>query len=150
MNKVASYKIIILVFAILLVIGSLVYTNYSIRRSEVKQVTNIYNKDFGIEHFNYIIVDTFVALLQKGYGNSITVNTENNQVNATLSNAGVITKDFFNSNDKILALKKSDFGFSILYDKATNKIEASFNIMNGSVPVPNDVMIKLVDKTTNK
>lgn len=150
MNKIAPYKIIILIFALLLVVGSLVYTKYSISRTEVKQVTNIYNKEFGNEHFQYIIVDTFVALLQKSYGSNITVQTNNNQVNATLSNAGVITKDFFNSNDKILALKKSDFGFSINYDKAANKIEASFNMVNGAVPVPNDVMIKLVDKTYNK
>lgn len=150
MKNASAYKIFIVILTAFLVAGSLVWVQYAINRKAVKKVKNVSNTEFNREHFNYIVTDTFISLLQKAYGSNITVATEQNNLKVVLSNAGVLTKDFFNGNDKILAHGLKDFGFKIDYNKNDNKIDATFAIRDGAVPVPNDVMIKLVDKTYNR
>src|SRR5690606_3663250 len=128
MKHTAPYKIFIILLTVVLVAGSLLWVNYTINRQAVKKVVNVSNTEFNREHFNYIITDTFINLLQTAYGAVITVTTEQNRLKVTLSNSGAMTRDFFNGNDKVLAHGLDDFGFKIDYSKYENKIDAIFVI----------------------
>ena len=150
MKKIAPYQIFILLLTVLLIVGSIYWANYDINRSEIKSVNNISNEAFGKAHYNMIIVDTFVSLLQKSYGQHINVIQGDKQLQVGLSFAGAITADFYNGNDNLLKLDKDAFGFEISRDKTSNTIEATFVISNGAVPVPNDVMIQLLNKSYNR
>ncbi len=150
MKKSATHKIIILLITVGIIVAGMLWVKYTVNRKEIKQVSNIANAEFNEEHFNYIIVDTFVNLLRNAYGESITSTIEKDKLKVQMTNAGAVTRDFYNGNDKILDLGLSDYGFKIKFDKNENKIDATFVIKNEAVPVPNDVMIKLLDKNFNK
>lgn len=149
MKNTTTYKLFILVATIGLIIGALLWVKYTVNRKEIIQVSNIANKEFNEEHFNYIVLDTFVTLLKNAYGTNINTTIEDSKLKVRLINAGAVTQDFYNGNNKILNLGLRDYGFKIKYDNKENKIEAIFAIKNESVPVPNDVMIKLLDKNFN-
>lgn len=92
--------------------------------------------------------DTFVMLLHQAYGTLVTDKKENNKLEIEIK-ANELTKDFFNGNDAILKFGLNDFGFDIKYNPQDKSLKAAFNIQNGNgVNVPNDVLIKLMDKTT--
>lgn len=148
--KNQSYKIFILLLAILMIVGSLLWTKFSINRKEEQVVTNVQNEQFNQQHFNYIYLDTFVQLLNQAYPGIIQTKIVQNKLFVILENAGAITKDFFNGNDKLLAVSEQDYGFMIDYKQQANKIEATFVIKDQAVPVPNDVLVKLIDKNYNK
>lgn len=150
MKNISPYKIILIFIAIILVAASIMWSRLSINRTDQEIVTNIANEAFNEQHYNFIITDTFINLLNKAYPGIVTTTKQNNELRVTLLGAGAVTKDFFNGNDNILKLDKSDFGFEIKYLQQENKIDATFVLNQNSVPVPNDVMIKLIDKTYNK
>lgn len=144
-----NYKIFLILLSLLMVGGSILWTSFRIDRENENVVTNIQNESFNQQHYNYIVLDTFVHLLKQAYPTA-TTNQVQNKLFVIIENSGALTKDFFNGNDKILDLTENDYGFNIAYKSAANKVEATFMIKNNAVPVPNDVMIKLVDKNYNK
>jgi hypothetical protein len=73
MKKLVPYQLIIPLLALLLIIGSMLWTTYTINRESVQDVTNISNETFGKEHYNTIYTDTFIALLHRAYGTNISV-----------------------------------------------------------------------------
>jgi hypothetical protein len=103
---------------------------------------------FGAGNYNLIKTDTFVALLHKAYGNLITDKKENNKLMIEMK-PDAMTKDFYNSNDALLKFGLNDFGFDIKYNPQDKSLKAVFNIQaQDGIAVPNDVLIKLMDKTT--
>ncbi len=103
---------------------------------------------FGASNFNVMKTDTFVMLLHQAYGSLVTEKRVQNKLEVTMS-ANELTKDFFNGNDALLKFGLSDFGFDIKYNPQDKSLKAIFNIQSGDgVNVPNDVLIKLMDKTT--
>ena len=104
--------------------------------------------EFGVNNYNIIKTDTFVALIQGAYGNFATHKIEGNTLEVTIKNANELTKDFFNGNDALLQYKMGDYGFAIKYNPEEPSVVATFKINEQrGVPVPNDVLIKLMDKT---
>lgn len=104
---------------------------------------------FGSNNYNVMKTDTFVALVNQAYGSFVTQKTENGILEFQLRNANELTKDFFNGNDALLKFKLGDHGFELNYNPEDQSLVARFKIneRNG-VNVPNDVLIKLMDKTT--
>src|SRR5690606_978688 len=110
MKNTTTYKLFILVATIGLIIGALLWVKYTVNRKEIIQVSNIANKEFNEEHFNYIVLDTFVTLLKNAYGTNINTTIEDSKLKVRLINAGAVTQDFYNGNNKILNLGLRDYG----------------------------------------
>jgi len=141
---------ILLIAASAIVVGIvLAITNWSISRNEVSTEQQEIVTDFTPEQYNWVLVDTFQYLVTKAYAPNVATQISNNQLIVNINNANQLTKDFFNGNDALLKYDLEDFGFAIKYSKDNNNIQSIFAIKNGAVPVPNDVMIKLVDKIYN-
>jgi hypothetical protein len=104
---------------------------------------------FGSNNYNVMKTDTFVALVNQAYSGLVTQKTEDGILELQLRNANELTKDFFNGNDALLRFKLNDHGFELNYNPEAQSLTARFKIneRNG-VNVPNDVLIKLMDKTT--
>ena len=103
---------------------------------------------FGSNNYNVMKTDTFLALVNQAYGNFVTQKRENEILELELHNANELTKDFFNGNDALLQFKLRDHGFEFNYNSEEQWLKARFKInkQNG-VNIPNDVLIKLMDKT---
>lgn len=101
-------------------------------------------------HYNVMKMDTFVALLDHAYGDLINHKIDEGLLQVEMKHASELTKDFFNGNDALLKLELGDHGFKIEYNKEEQSLKALFRIdrQNG-VNVPNDVLIKLIDKVTS-
>lgn len=104
---------------------------------------------FGANNVNEIKVDTFLSLVHKAYGGIVTSTIDNNKLSIDLK-GNELTKDFFNSNNQLLQFGLNDFGFKIDYNPEQKSLLAVFLIKANAVQVPNDVMIKILDKTLNK
>jgi hypothetical protein len=103
---------------------------------------------FGASNYNLMKTDTFVMLLHQAYGGLIADKREGNKLMVEMK-ANELTKDFFNGNDAILKFGLNDFGFDIKYNPQDKSLKAIFEIQEqNGVNVPNDVLIKLMDKTT--
>jgi len=103
---------------------------------------------FGSSHYNAMKTDTFVALVQAAYGQLATTGITGNTLVVDMPDANELAKDFFNGNDALLRFGMSDHGFEIRYNPEQKSLKASFRISEqGGVNVPNDVLIKLMDKT---
>jgi hypothetical protein len=150
MKNIPAYKFAIILASLILIIGTYVWGKISINRNKSEVVENISNTNFNAEHYNYIYVDTFVELLQKAYGQQVNTVMHTNELKVNIEGAGIVTKDFYNGNDALLDINYDDFGFKFDYNKNTNALQALFRIKDGAIPVPNDVMIKIIDKTYNK
>lgn len=148
--KAIPVKIMLVLLSLLLTIGLVSWLKIS-RRTATPDAEKITMKDadFGTEHYNWVKTDTFVRLVQSAYQPNIKTELIDSQLIVTLSGANAITKDFYNGNDALLKYDLNQFGFKIMYDKNNNNVYATFRIKNNAVPVPNDVLIKIVDKNTN-
>jgi hypothetical protein len=104
---------------------------------------------FSENNGNYIVADTFIMLVNKAYDGIATVNKTNTNITINMQNANIITKDFFNGNDKLLNCTVDKNGFDIKYNTIDKSLVANFKLKQNAVFVPNDVMIKLIDKTSN-
>jgi hypothetical protein len=121
-------------------------TNKSVASSNVEKVEqNLFEKD----NANQMKVDTFVMLVNKAYGPLATIAKTSSQLNISMTQANQVTKDFFNGNDALLKCNLAKDGFLIQYNETNKSLQAQFVIKNGAVTVPNDVLIKLLDKTEN-
>ncbi len=150
MKNRQPYFIAILLATTLLAICSYLWTTFATNKEQPPANEIIPNSSFNNEHYNLIYLDTFIHLLEQAYGNSISTHLQTNELQVTLKNAGIVAKDFYNGNDNILKQQYDDFGFEITYQENSNTLLAKFKIDKGAVPVPNDVLIKLIDKNYNK
>lgn len=143
-------KILLVAMAAVLTIGLVSWLKVS-KRNAVADVEKITVKEaaFGKEHLNWVKTDTFIRLLNSAYHPNIKTNITDSQLVVDLAGANEITKDFYNGNEALLKYDLNQFGFKVVYDKNNNSLYAKFKIKNGAVPVPNDILIKIVDKTTN-
>jgi hypothetical protein len=112
--------------------------------SEVKQT------NFSKDDANVVIADTFMMLVNKAYNGLATVVKNGDAVLVSMTDANKVTKDFFNGNDALLKCNIKEHGFEIKYIAEKNKLDAQFSLMQNTVTVPNDVLIKIVDKLDNK
>jgi hypothetical protein len=135
-------------FAVALVIAGAMYFLFTISRNAATEQTVAPPAPFGPANYNQMKTDTFVALVHNAYGDLVTYKIEDRKLVMDMK-ANELTKDFFNGNDALLKFGLSDFGFDIKYNTEAKSMQAQFKIseQNG-VNVPNDVLIKLMDKTT--
>ena len=147
--KAIPVKIILIILSIVLTIGLVSWLKLSIKNTPPdKERVTVKDEAFGPEHYNWVKTDTFVHLVRQAYQPNVNIQSIDSQVLVTLSGANEITKDFYNGNTDLLKYDLNQFGFKIRYDKNNNTVYATFKIKNNAVPVPNDVLIKIVDKNT--
>lgn len=104
---------------------------------------------FGPNNYNAMKTDTFVTLVQKAYGSLVSHQVQDDILLVELNHGNELTRDFFNGNEALLNYKLSDHGFELQYSAADKSLKARFRISKqGGINVPNDVLIKLMDKTT--
>lgn len=145
--KATPVKFILIILSIVLTIGLASWLKLSIKNAAPdKEKVTVKDDDFGPEHYNQIKTDTFVRLVQSAYQPNVKTEIVDSQLLVTLTGANEITKDFYNGNAALLKYDLNQFGFKITYDKNNNTVYAAFKIKNNAVPVPNDVLIKIVDK----
>lgn len=142
-------NIIIFILALLVVGTVLAITKISINRNAVAVQEQEIENSFTEEQYNMVKLDTFIHLLHKAYDPNISTQITKNQLIVELKNANQITKDFFNGNDALLKYSIEDFGFELKYNKDNNNIHSIFAIKKEAIAVPNDVMMKIVDKIYN-
>lgn len=135
-------------FAIAVGIAGATYFLLTISRNAATEQAVAPPAPFGAANYNQMKTDTFVALVHQAYGDLVTYKIEDRKLVMDMK-ANELTKDFFNGNDALLKFGLNDFGFDIKYNSETKSMQAQFKIseQNG-VNVPNDVLIKLMDKTT--
>lgn len=130
---------------------------YFVAQSKIISTPNI---DFSniipdkeISEFNItdIKTDSFTALAGKAYGTLLKMQKNGSVLELTLDNTNKLGSDFYNSNQNLLKFKRIDYGFEIKNDEQTGTIVAQFDIKNDSyVPVPNDILLKMMYKAYNK
>lgn len=101
--------------------------------------------NFDVRHVTAIRRDSFMALATRAYGSLLSTTTHGDTLIMTLSNANQLGKDFYNSNHPLLKMKLKDAGFEIKENEAA--VTGYFLNKNNSVQVPNDVLVKMMDKT---
>jgi hypothetical protein len=135
-------------FSVAVVIAGAMYFLFTISRNAATAQVVTPPTPFGASNFNLIKTDTFIALVHNAYGDLVTYKIEDKKLQMEMK-ANELTKDFFNGNDALLKFGLSDFGFDIKYNPEEKSMKAQFEIMEqNGVHVPNDVLIKLMDKTT--
>jgi len=138
----------ILFFGTAALIAVVMYVLFTFSRNAATDQPVAPPAPFGSSNFNQMKTDTFVALVQTAYGELVSHKIEARKLVMDMK-ANELTKDFFNGNDALLKFGLSDFGFDIKYNPEQKALHAVFAIseQNG-VNVPNDVLIKLMDKTS--
>lgn len=146
-NSTRKWQLIFTALAV--VVAGAMYLVFAGSRNAAVEQTVEPPAPFGSNNYNVMKTDTFVALVNRAYGSFTTQKTENGVLELTIKNANELTKDFFNGNDALLKFKLSDHGFELAYNPEDQSLKARFKIneQNG-VAVPNDVLIKLMDKTS--
>ena len=147
-NSTRKWQLIFMAVAI--VIAGAMYFIFACSRNAAVEQTVEPPAPFGSNNYNVMKTDTFTALVSRAYGSFTQPKTENGILELDIKNANELTKDFFNGNDALLKFKLSDFGFEFKYNPEDQSLKALFKIneQNG-VNVPNDVLIKLMDKTAS-
>ncbi|RQO31554.1 hypothetical protein DBR32_06240 [Taibaiella sp. KBW10] len=148
--KAMPIKIVLVALAAALTIGLVSWLKVS-KRNAVADTEKITVKEaaFSKEHLNWVKTDTFIRLLNSAYHPNVKTAIADSQLVVSIEGANEITKDFYNGNEALLKYELNQFGFKISYDKNNNSVYAKFKIQNNAVPVPNDILIKIADKTTN-
>lgn len=135
-------------FSVAVLIAAAMYFLFTISRNTATEQVVAPPAPFGASNVNLMKTDTFVTLVHNAYGNLVTYKIEDGKLLMEMK-ANELTKDFFNGNDALLKFGLSDFGFDIKYNPEEKSMKAQFKITeHHGVYVPNDVLIKLMDKTT--
>jgi hypothetical protein len=138
----------VMFFGIAVIIALVIYLICLPGRSGVTSQNVTQAAPFGTSNYNLMKTDTFVALLHRAYGNLIKDTMADNKLTVEMKGSEM-SRDFFNSNDALLKFSLTDFGFDIKYNQQDKSVKAVFSIQAGNgVNVPNDVIIKLMDKNT--
>ncbi len=105
--------------------------------------------EFGIDNMVWINVDTFTHLVSKAYHPHSETNLTENVLIVNIKNANTLAQDFYNGNEVLLTFKLNQHNFEINYDRHNNVVSGRFKVKDNLAAVPNDVLIKLVDKNIN-
>lgn len=129
-----------------LVIAILTYFIFAGTRNAATEQTVAPPPPFGAGNYHVMKADTFASLVSRAYGPAVP-GTEGGVVTVDLSQAQG-ARDFFNGNDALLPFRLGDHGFELRYDAGTGGLKARFRIdEQGGIKVPDDVLIKLMEKT---
>jgi hypothetical protein len=140
---------ILFIIVALLLAGAL-YFLFKIKKTyNAEMVETKTQANFEKTNVNIMKVDTFVMLVNKAYGANASVSKADGRLQVSMTNANQVTKDFFNGNDALLKCKMDENDFEIKYSESPKSMHAEFKIKDGGVNVPNDVLIKMIDKTYN-
>jgi hypothetical protein len=148
--KAGSSKIILIVLAVLITLGVTALVRWD-TRSAKPDAEKILTKDadFGKENITWIKTDTFINLVEQAYHPNAETNIASNLLVVFIKNANTVAQDFYNGNETLLKYRINDHNFEIDYDKHNNNVVGRFKIKDNLVAVPNDVLIKVIDKTIN-
>lgn len=105
--------------------------------------------DLGSDNITWIKVDTFIALVTKAYHPNAQTTLANNLLIVNIKNANTMAQDFYNGNEALLQFKINQHNFEINYDQHNKVVSGRFKIKDSLAAVPNDVLIKVVDKNIN-
>ncbi len=142
-------KIILLALAVLLAVGVTLMVQKSTSNLPADTASIQADSDFGHQHYVWMNLDTFTHLIQKAYHPYVATNVNNDLLVVRIKDANTLAQDFYNGNEALLELKIQKHQFEISSDTYNNMVIGRFKIKNNMVAVPNDVLIKAVDKTTN-
>ncbi len=149
MLNVKTTKIVLLTIAVVVVIGAVMYNTFAINRTTVEETETIVNNQFGKTHYNIMKVDTFEYLLTKAYADQISIGRSAGVLELVLKNSNGQNKDFYNGNASILDYNINDYNFEIQMIENTASIQAKFKIIDDGVYVPNDLLIRIIEKIYN-
>jgi hypothetical protein len=145
-NNTRRWQIIF--FSAAVVVAAAMYFLFTISRNAATGQAVAPPAPFGSSNYNTMKTDTFLTLVRNAYGNLVTYKFEEKKLVMEMK-ANELTKDFFNGNDALLKFGLNDFGFDIKYNPEDKSMKAQFKVSDQhGVNVPNDVLIKLMDKTT--
>lgn len=138
----------LLFFSAAVIVAVAMYFLFTISRNTATEQYVAPPAPFGANNYNTMKTDTFLTLVRNAYGNLVTYQFEEKKLVMEMK-ANELTKDFFNGNDALLKFGLNDFGFDIKYNPERKSMKAQFIVSDQhGVNVPNDVLIKLMDKTT--
>lgn len=104
---------------------------------------------FGSNNYNIMKTDTFTALISRVYGSQAGYSIHEGILEIDIKNTPLETRDFFNGNEALLPFRMNDHGFELHYNSGDKSLKALFKINEQKgVNVPNDVLLKLIEKTT--
>lgn len=148
-KKVMPVQLIFFAVAVAIAIAGVLF--FAGKKGNTKEQVIASEPDFGKNNYNVMKRDSFVALTNIAYSNFATFSNSDGNLILDIKNANQLARDFFNGNDSLLQFELGDYGFEIKYDAAMQSVHAVFEIdkQNG-VNVPNDVLIKLMDKAYNR
>ena len=152
--KIKSYILVYIIAAVVIVVAAIfllkAYKGVPDAITEIN-FNEITESDYTDAHHNAIMVDSFIELNKKAYGDLISINKGSRELEISLNNTNKLGTDYYNNNDNLLALKLMEHGFEVINDEKNNIIMAKFYIHKSNfVNVPNDVMISLMYKAYNK
>lgn len=149
MLNLKTTKIIIFSLATILVIAAVIYSKFAIKRSEIKASEQIINARFNDAHLNLIRIDTFENLLTNTYKEQIEIKRSGTLMEVSLKNYNNANKDFYNGNEALLQYTLNDHNFEIKIVDEFQNINGRFKLKDGGVFVPNDILIRLIEKNYN-
>lgn len=152
--KIKPYILIYIIAAIIVATVSIIIVKIQFRIPESIinfNVETITGETYSEHHYNTLILDTFIQLNKKAYGELITINQTNGELIVSLKNTNKLGTDYYNNNSQLTSLKYIENGFEVINDEKNNIVTAKFMIQkNQFVNVPNDVIISLMYKVYNK
>lgn len=148
--KAIKSKIILVALAIVVTLGMVALVRYDMNtmQPDAEKVL-LKDADFGSDNMVWMNVDTFINLVTKAYHPNTETTLANNLLIVNIKNANTIAQDFYNGNEALLKLKINEHNFEINYDQHNKVVSGRFKIKDNLVAVPNDVLIKVVDKNIN-
>lgn len=152
--KIKPYILIYIIAAIIVATASIIIVKIQFRIPESIinfNVETITGESYSEHHYNTLILDTFIQLNKKAYGELITINQTDGELIVSLKNTNKLGTDYYNNNSQLTSLKYIENGFEVINDEKNNIVTAKFMIQkNQFVNVPNDVIISLMYKVYNK
>lgn len=148
--KALTSKFILIALAILITIGLVALVRYDMNTMKPDAEKVLLKDDaFGIDNLVWMNVDTFSNLVSKAYHPNVETTLANSLLIVNIKNANTIAQDFYNGNEALLKFKINEHNFEISYDQHNKLVTGRFKIKDNLVAVPNDVLIKVVDKNIN-
>jgi len=148
-RKITTQQYLFTIIALVLAI-TMVFI-FSGSKNAAPEQAIVSEPSFGSNNFCVMKKDTFTALVGKAYGSLAIVTWDGQRLYIDLKNTGQSARDFFNGNDLLLKHHINDSGFEINYDREKQAVHAAFKVdARNAVNVPDDILIKLMEKSYNK
>lgn len=148
--KAIKSKITLALLAIAITIAIVALVRYDMGHVQPDAEKVLLKDDeFGSDNMVWMKVDTFISLVTKAYHPNAETTLANNLLIVNIKNANTLAQDFYNGNEALLQFKINEHNFEISYDQHNKVVAGRFKIKDSLVAVPNDVLIKVVDKNIN-